>query len=261
MGRGVRDVALLDAVLSGNPAFGLDAIDIRGLRIGLPAQHFQESLHPDVSRALGHVIAVLREAGVEFVEADLLDIAAMNAAVSFPIVLHETKPALQSYLQKAGLDLTLTQLHEAIASADVRDIIGQVLNDVIPEEDYLRALRVGRPRLQELYRSYFARHAAEAVLFPTTPLPACPIEGGDQTVLLNGERVPTFATFIRNTDPSSNAGIPAISLPAGFSLQGGLGSKHLPLGIELDGPAGSDRRLLAVAAAIETVLNRHPSHP
>jgi len=261
MGRGVRDVALLDAVLSGNPAFGLDAIDIRGLRIGLPAQHFQESLHPDVSRALGHVIAVLREAGVEFVEADLLDIAAMNAAVSFPIVLHETKPALQSYLQKAGLDLTLTQLHEAIASADVRDIIGQVLNDVIPEEDYLRALQVGRPRLQELYRSYFARHAAEAVLFPTTPLPACPIEGSDQTVLLNGERVPTFATFIRNTDPSSNAGIPAISLPAGFSLQGGLGSKHLPLGIELDGPAGSDRRLLAVAAAIETVLNRHPSHP
>jgi len=52
--------------------------------------------------------------------------------------------------------------------------------------------------------------------------------------------VPTFATFIRNTDPASNAGIPSISLPAGLSTHG------LPLGIELDGPAGSDRRLLAI---------------
>jgi mandelamide amidase len=74
-------------------------------------------------------------------------------------------------------------------------------------------------------------------------------------VPLNGSRVPTFATFIRNTDPGSNAGIPGISLPAGFS------SKNLPVGIELDGPVGSDRRLLAVAAAVEAVLKPKSMNP
>jgi mandelamide amidase len=60
--------------------------------------------------------------------------------------------------------------------------------------------------------------------------------------------VPTFPTYIRNTDPASNAGIPAISLPAGTAANG------LPIGMELDGPAGSDQRLLAIAAAIESIL-------
>jgi Asp-tRNA(Asn)/Glu-tRNA(Gln) amidotransferase A subunit family amidase len=85
------------------------------------------------------------------------------------------------------------------------------------------------------------------VIFPTAPLPARPI-GDDETVELNGQRVPTFPTFIRNTDPGSNAAIPGISLPSGLSPDG------LPLGMELDGPAQSDDRLLAIAAAIETVF-------
>lgn len=260
MGRNVGDITLLDAVLSKSPTLQLDGADLRGLRIGLPAEHFQQSLHPDVHRVLRNVVEVLRAAGVVFIDADLRDVAALNAAVSFPIVLHETKPALERYLRGTGLALTLTQLYEDIASADVKEVIAQVLNDVVSEEDYQHALLQGRPRLQHLFRDYFAQQAVEAVLFPTTPLPACPVEGSDRTVSLNGGPVPTFATFIRNTDPASNAGIPAISLPAGFSQKGPLNSKHLPLGIEIDGPAGSDRRLLAIAAAIEAVLNSHPSH-
>ena len=88
------------------------------------------------------------------------------------------------------------------------------------------------------------------MIFPTTPLPARPLQQDMTTVELNGEQVPTFPTYIRNTDPASNAGIPAISIPAGVSSDG------LPIGVELDGPSGSDRRLLAVAAAVEAILNR-----
>lgn len=260
MGRSVHDISVLDAVLSGSPTLWLDSIDLCGLRLGLPAEHYQQSLHADMQRVLQDAVDALREAGVVFIEASLHDVAALNAAISFPIVLHETKPALERYLRATGLDLSFKQLHEAIASADVKEILAQALNDVISEEDYRGALQLGRPRLQRLFHDYFAQHAVEAVLFPTTPLPACPIGDSDLTVSLNGSRVPTFATFIRNTDPSSNAGIPAISLPAGFSRKVGSDSKHLPLGIELDGPAGSDRRLLAIAAAIEAVLNSHSSH-
>jgi mandelamide amidase len=249
MARDVGDVALLDAVLSGDMTARLAAIEVRGLRIGLPEQHFQESLHADMSRTLERVVASLTDAGVVFVGADLPNVAALNAAVGLPIVLHETKTSLQSYLRDTGLPVSLQQLHEMIASPDVKELVGLAIDGHVSQQDYERALNVERPRLQQLYRDYFAMHGVEAILFPTTPLPACPIEGSDQTVAFGGGRVPTFATFIRNTDPASNAGIPSISLPAGAR------SQHLPLGIELDGPEGADRRLLTVAGAISAVLS------
>ncbi len=254
MGRTVRDVAVLDAILAALPAAGLDAADLRGLRIGVPQEHFQDNLHPDVRRVLQTALAALRDAGVTLVSADLPGIEAANAAVSFPVVLYETRRALQAFLAHTGTHVTLEQLYGAIASADVREIMGQVMADAVPEPVYRQALADGRPQLQRLYRDYFATRAVEAVLFPTTPLAAQPIEGSERVVTLNGAAVPTFATFIRNTDPASNAGIPGISLPAGFSVPQ-AGAAALPVAIELDGPAGSDRRLLAIAAAVESILS------
>jgi len=90
-------------------------------------------------------------------------------------------------------------------------------------------------------------------MFPTTILPASPIDAvnGSSKVSINGgPPVDTFATFIRNTDPGSNAGIPGLSMPAGLTAAG------LPVGLELDGPVGSDARLLGIALAFESVLGR-----
>jgi len=198
------------------------------------------------------------QSGLPFNPTDMANVApalSLNTAVSFPVVLHETKHALQTYLRVAGLNLTLQELHDAIASPDVKELVGLSLHGHIAPHDYQRALGSERPRLQQIYRDYFAAHRVEAVLFATTPLPAAPIAGSDSTVALNGARVPTFATYIRNTDPASNAGIPAISFPAI------TGSGHLPLGVEIDGPYGSDRRLLAIAAALQAILERHSTNP
>ena len=54
--------------------------------------------------------------------------------------------------------------------------------------------------------------------------------------MLNGNAMPTFATFIRNTGPGSVGGIPGISLPVGMTKAG------LPVGMELSGPPASDHR-------------------
>jgi len=82
------------------------------------------------------------------------------------------------------------------------------------------------------------------------------VVNGSSTVTINGgPAVDEFATYIRNTDPGSNAGNPGLALPAGMTRSG------LPVGIELDGPLGSDRRLLAIAMAFETVLGRLPAPP
>ena len=65
---------------------------------------------------------------------------------------------------------------------------------------------------------------------------------------VNGILQDTFTTYIRNTDPASNAGIPALSLPGGKDRSG------LPIGMEIQGPEGQDERVLAIGAAIEAAL-------
>jgi mandelamide amidase len=137
---------------------------------------------------------------------------------------------------------------DGIGSPDVKGLFASQMGpEAMPEAVYRKAMDEERPRLQAAYAGYFETHKIDAIIFPTAPLPARPI-GDDETVELNGERLPTFPTFIRNTDPASNAGIPGISLPSG------LGPDGLPLGMELDGPVLSDDRLLAIAAAIEAVF-------
>ena len=125
--------------------------------------------------------------------------------------------------------------------------------NAIPQFVYDDALNVVRPKLQKLYADTFANNELDAIVFPTTPLPASPVAGSDLTVILNGMPVPTFQTYIRNTDPGSVAGVPGISLPAALTSGG------LPVGLEIDGPAGSDRHLLAVALAIEKILDHVPA--
>jgi indoleacetamide hydrolase len=106
--------------------------------------------------------------------------------------------------------------------------------------------------LQAAYRQAFVDNGLDALVLPTTPLPARQI-GQDETVELNGRPVPTFFTYIRHTDPGAGAGIPGLSLPAGLTRDG------LPVGLELDGLAGSDRALLAIGLAVEEELGSLPA--
>ena len=87
---------------------------------------------------------------------------------------------------------------------------------------------------------------------PTTVLTARPI-GQDDVVELNGVQVPTFATFIRNTDADSIAGLPSLCIPAG------LGHSGLPVGLLIDGPRHSDKKVLAIGRIIEALLPAIPA--
>lgn len=251
--RTVEDATLLDAILSGEDEMAIP--DQRRWRLGVPRAHFHADLDPDVARLTERALGRLEQAGIELVEADIPDLAAFNAAVSGPIVLHELVRDLPAYLQGHQLEAGLEALCEAVGSADVKALLASQLGGgTISDAVYRHAMTTGRPRLQRAYADYFGDNRLDGAIFPTAPLPARPI-GEDDSVMLNGSAVPTFATYIRNTDPGSNAGIPGISLPAGLTPEG------LPVGIEIDGPSGADRRLLALACRIESVLGRLPPPP
>ena len=247
--RSVADLRLLDAVMAGSGhAEPAPVPEPGGLRLGVPRADFYRDLDPEVAAEADRVLDLLSDLGVALVEAEIRDVMDLNAAVGFPIALHEFVRDLPRYLAGNGIDASMAEVLEGIGSPDVRGVVASQLGaEAMPEAVYRRALEVDRPRLQRTYARYFEEQAVEAVLFPTSPVPARPV-GDDETIELNGARVPTFPTFIRNTDPGSNAGIPGLSLPTGLTPAG------LPIGMELDGPAGSDERLLAVAAAVEEAV-------
>ncbi|GAC1355790.1 MAG: indoleacetamide hydrolase [Variovorax sp.] len=250
--RRVEDCALLDRVLA-ESAEQSGAISLEGVRLGLSRAPFWEDLDGGVQDVVEAAIERLRSAGAQIVELSLPGVFELNAAAGFPIALHEFVRDMSDYLRDAERGIDLRRLIEGIGSPDVAAIAQPLLGaGAVPEAAYHAALQA-RQRLQALYANAFASSGVQALLFPTTPLTAAPV-GQDDTVLFNGRPCPTFPTFIRNTDPGSNAGIPGITLPAG--LAGGL-----PVGLGLDGPAGSDRRLLALAAAIEAILPSEPSAP
>jgi indoleacetamide hydrolase len=250
MAREVADVALLDRVMSGG-SNGLRPVSLRALRLGVPRAYFYSGADAGVLAVMEQVLARLANAGVELVEAEVDQLGPLNTAVGFPLVLYEMTQDLPAYLVHSGTPLNLAQVAAQIGSPDVAGIVGSQLGaDAMPLAAYQLAMRT-RPRLQAAYAEYFLQYRLDAMIFPTSILPARPI-GQDDTVELNGQQVPTFPSYIRNTDPGSNAGIPGISLPAGLTAEG------LPVGLELDGPASSDRHLLAVAAAIEALLPRLP---
>ncbi|PHQ69268.1 MAG: amidase [Sneathiella sp.] len=245
--RTVADAILLDQVMSG-PSKSTEAVDLKTLRLGVPRGYFYENLEPSVAAAAAVFLDNLQAAGVNLVESDIPDIAALNDAVGFPVALYELMQDFPEYLRESGLDLTMQDILDGVGSEDVKGILGSQLGEeVIPAALYQQVMQHDRPRLQAAYARYFEHHTVDAILFPTAPLTARPI-GDDEMVELNGSQVPTFPTFIRNTDPASNAGIPGISLPAGLS-EGGL-----PIGMELDGPEGSDCRLLAIAESIDAEI-------
>ena len=87
----------------------------------------------------------------------------------------------------------------------------------------------------------------DILLTPTTPITAPPIQGPDA--------VEQARLLTRFTAPFNLTGLPAISLPCGFSNQG------LPIGLQIVSPAWSEARLLRAAYAYEQATDWHLRKP
>jgi Asp-tRNA(Asn)/Glu-tRNA(Gln) amidotransferase A subunit family amidase len=235
-------------VISGSPL--ASAVALKGLRIGVPAS-FWSGLDDGLAAVVMAAKARLAGAGVVFVDVDTVGLAALNDKVSFQIALHEPIADIPAYLTATGVSgVTVADIAALVASPDVKGAFGAILADAFGGA-YEAAIKVHRPQMQALYAAYFRDNALDAMMFPTTVLPAVAIDavnGSGKVVINGGPPADTFGSFIRNTDPGSNAGIPGLSLPAGLTAGG------LPVGLEFDGPVGSDARLLGIGLAAEAAL-------
>ncbi len=252
LARSVADISLLDAMCTGKPLPTFEK-PIQDVRIGVPATYFYENLDYELEIVVAKALERFRSEGVQLVDVDVENVQALYESVAFPIALFEVLRELSTYLYSHGLDMSVPDLIAEIAGDDVKGLLTSLMGDnAVPAGLYSEVITKGRPALKRAYASYFEENQLDALVVPTTPLPARPI-GEDETVELNGEQVPTFMAYIRNTDPPSNAGLPCLSVPAGLTESG------LPVGVEFVGPAGGDAAVLHIGGLFEATVGALPA--
>jgi aspartyl-tRNA(Asn)/glutamyl-tRNA(Gln) amidotransferase subunit A len=241
--RSVADAALLLQVLAGYdprdptsvdrpvPDFsaGLDK-GVRGLRIGVARDFFFDDCDPEIVSAVDAAIQVLEDQGARIDEIVLPDIDAAYAAGVITIAVE-------------GAAFHANDLRERpeLFSDELR--AGFELGSFYQAPDYVQAQRLRHHVAQETGR---AMAELDAIVMPTAPVPATPIEGGP----------PGHALLRpRNTMPFNALGLPAISVPCGFTAAG------LPIGLQIAGHAFDEAMVLRVAYAYERATDWRRTPP
>ncbi|MGI9508815.1 MAG: indoleacetamide hydrolase [Geminicoccaceae bacterium] len=250
--RSVADIALLDGVCAGE-ALPEMTKPIAEMRIGVPATYFYEGLDLELEIVVAKALEQFRAEGAQLIDVEIENIQALNESVALPIALFEVLRELGAYLYGHGSVMSVPDLVAEVEGADVKGLLTSLMGDnAVPAGLYREVITKGRPALKRAYGGYFGDNELDALVVPTTPLPARPI-GEDETVDLNGERVSTFMTYIRNTDPPSVAGLPCLTVPAGLTEKG------LPVGVEFVGPAGADATVLHAGRLFESIVGEMPA--
>jgi aspartyl-tRNA(Asn)/glutamyl-tRNA(Gln) amidotransferase subunit A len=227
-----------------------------GLRIGLPAEFFPAGLSGDVEAALRSALRELEQLG-----ARLVDVRLPRTELSIP-VYYLIAPAEASsnlsrfdgvrYGHRAEHFEDLLGLYKASRSegfgAEVkrRIMIGTyVLSHGYYDAYYLQAQKLRR-MIADDFQACF--RACDVIAGPVAPTVAWPL--GDKT----GDPVAAYLADIF-TLPASLAGLPGMSVPAGFGAAG------LPVGLQLIGNYFDEGTLLHAAHAFQRATDWHLRAP
>jgi aspartyl-tRNA(Asn)/glutamyl-tRNA(Gln) amidotransferase subunit A len=209
---------------------------VGGLRLGVPREHFFELLEPGVERLVRDAIATLERLGAHLEE------------VSLPHATH-AQVAGNAIMASEAASLHATWLRDRPQDygADVLQRIQGGL--LVRATEYLHSQQM-RTLVQQDFAHAFQR--VDVVLGPTVPLVAPRI---GHTFEPGGPfNVAPRAIANRITVPCNLTGMPAISVPCGFS-------DGLPVGLQIMGPAFAEPLVLRVAAAYEAACNWRQQRP
>jgi aspartyl-tRNA(Asn)/glutamyl-tRNA(Gln) amidotransferase subunit A len=250
MAKTVEDVALLLQAMAGydardpgsaqrpvpDYAAGLSG-DVRGLRMGIPREYFFDMLDPEVESAVRQAIAVLRSMGASIQE------------VSWPALRFVTLAALIIVLVEASA------FHETWIRTRPKDYSPDIALRLkwglfLPASAYLKAQRLRALLCQEgaqLWRQ------VDVLLTPATML-AAP-HPGETHVRMGDRQMSTREAMLRLMRPFNLTGMPAMSLPCGFTTTG------WPIGLQIAGKPFDEATVLRVAHAYEQQTDWHRRQP
>ncbi|MGA2097758.1 MAG: amidase [Candidatus Acidiferrum sp.] len=116
------------------------------------------------------------------------------------------------------------------------------LGTQVPATTYLTALETREKFIQELHLA-MADAGVDALAVPSTPITAPLID--QENVTIGDQNHSTRALLLRPNRPANLAGVPAVTIPCGFTLYG------LPVGLQLIGAVTDEHLLLQIAFAFE----------
>lgn len=239
----------------GSYASGLDqgSTKIRKARIGVMRSLFGPNSDPHcqaVNKVINEAFSVLEKTGTTFVDVHL---DRLEHYMTFT----------PTYLQRSRMDINSFLATKPYLPQDVADIVPEEVSeeflsftsqiahgplDPAKDQDYLPKI-LDRDEFKRKLDCLMASLDLDALAFPDVQIP--PPKHEDAT---NG-RFPTCWDFPVNTLLASQARLPAITVPAGFTADG------LPIGLELVSYEYHEQQLLELAKGVEVTMRarRAPS--
>lgn len=252
--RSVADLILFDSVVAPDRT-PIRPTTLEGVILAVGPGYWFTGLHPEIERVATESLRKLQDAGAQLLEAEVPGLARLMALTTSPIQSREFRPAVTEYLERYRAGVTLEEVLAA-ASEELKKVIADFTcpggRHCASDGAYRAAREVYLPELRQAFRQFFAHTGADAIVFPTTLIPA-PLIGEDRSVEVRGSKVPFRTAIARNIGPASTAGLPGLVLPVGLTSGG------LPVSLEFDGPAGGDRALLTLGLALEAALGSIPT--
>jgi len=200
-------------------------------QIGVPRKFFFEDLDAEVASAVEHAIAVLQNLDGEIRE------------INLDVPTDRTLQAAESYGYHRDLVARSPELYQPETLPRIRS--GENIS-----EAQIEAARQSLAKARRDVQSVFAE--LEFLVTPAVPIPAPPLEElKEHPELLR----PRELVLLRNTRPFNVWGLPAISVPCGFTSAG------LPVGLQIAGPPWSEAAVLRLAYAYEQATAWHKREP
>jgi aspartyl-tRNA(Asn)/glutamyl-tRNA(Gln) amidotransferase subunit A len=244
MCRSVRDAALMLNGLA-DTARGLAAADyrrdlregIRGLRIGVPKKYFYEGLQAGIRAEVFEALKVFERLGAKIREVKLRGIEDTARLVA-EITVGEALAFHWNRIRRRPQDY----------GDDLRERMENSLNQ--PTVVYLHA-QEKRRKIAEIFAEVLEK--TDVLAAPT--LPVAPPLLAEKELRIGRKKQPVRAILLRFTRPGNLTGLPAISVPCGFSPEG------MPVGLQLIGRSFDELTLLRVACAYEQATPWHERFP
>ena len=232
------------------------SIDLKGLRIGLPKEFFDDSVQGDVLEKVREAVAVFERLG-----ATLVDVSLPNSAAGIPCYYVIAPAEASSNLSRFDgvrfghrsqdaaelLDLYENSRAEGFGEEVKRRILigTYALSAGYYDAYYLKAQKIRRVIAQDFAAAF---EQCDIIVGPTSPTTAFPI----------GEKTQDPVAMYLNdifTNTVNLAGLPGLSIPCGFDANG------LPVGMQLIGRFMDEAALLGFAHQFQLETAWHQSVP
>jgi aspartyl-tRNA(Asn)/glutamyl-tRNA(Gln) amidotransferase subunit A len=229
---------------------------LAGLRVGLPREYFAEGLSADVARVVEAAVAELKKLG-----ATVVDISLKNTELSIP-AYYVIAPAEASsnlsrydgvrYGHRAAEYGDLNDMYEKTRAEGFgtevkrRIMVGTyVLSHGYYDAYYLKAQKIRRLIANDFVEAF---KSCDVILGPVAPTAACDIgEMSEDPVQMYLSDIYTLSVNL--------AGLPGISVPAGFAANG------RPVGLQIIGNYFSEAKMLNVAHQFQLATDWHARAP